>query len=94
MALGTCTLSLIPFFMPEPVIESLVVSDAETSTTDSKQEIVESARNHQQQCNRPIHYTTRRFVVELSAQSVSSLAIGRFGDAYGPEEIVDRVSCV
>ena len=110
MAIGACSLSLILFFMKDNVSEELSLSADTKSTNTDKNDSVQSSntteaiekfiefRNKSGSVRPPVH-RLRPWSQHLdhSILSLSTLSVGRLGEAYGAERglvVVDRLSSV
>ena len=97
MFAGTCTLSLIPFFMGETKLEVVEIDDDAPSKDvleDAPCVPVTSRSGATEQINSSLFYDTRNF---SRGWSLSSLALGRLGELYGSQcilEMLERETCV
>lgn len=87
VAMGTCTLSLIPFFMTNSKVETVEVCEVLCQKEGTKQEL-EDASYWSESGQRNSLYDTSNFAMR---RSISCLALSRLGDVCSTQCILELI---
>ena len=87
IAMGTCTLSLIPFFMTNSKVETTEIREVLCQKDDTKQEI-EDTQYWSEGGQRSSLYDTSNFALR---RSISCLALSRLGDVCSTQCILEMI---
>lgn len=87
IAVGTCTLSLIPFFMTDTKVVTVEICEEPLEKEDTVQDKTDTACSAGRQRNSFI-YDTSNFAMR---RSLSCLALGRLGDVCGSQCILEML---
>ena len=85
--MGTCTLSLIPFFMANSKVETTEICEVLTQEDDTKQEL-EDTQHWSGGGQRSSLYDTSNFALR---RSISCLAFSRLGDVCSTQCILEMI---
>jgi len=83
IAMGTCTLSLIPFFMTNSKVETTEICEVLCQKDDTKQELEDTGGGQRNSL-----YDTSNFALR---RSISCLAFSRLGDVCSTQCILEMI---